>query len=610
VRRLSFRTLSLIGISVIMIIAFSIIVVYTSDSYTNSIRTKEIQYTELYLNEAMDGVDNLLKSLARVSRFALYDENLLIACKNYNRVSSAEKLAFQKVFQRKMEDIIYLREDVATVGFLDTEKRYAYSYSNLFDYQPLLLTIKNDEGKANILARTENVPAGVVLFGSFKAEVDASSLIKTPFNTYFYYAVRKLRTFYPYEDVGYVVVASPVSKFRDALSLGEDKVSNDLLLDDQNNIVYESSGAWLNKTLNDYSPTILQEISKSRNDFETSINGEKYLVSSLTSEYSGWKLISIRSYDTVFEASRNLTKTIIFSFIAALLAIILLIFCFVYMITWPLKQLTHRLGVTRLDNLNEEIKVTGSREFVILADAYNAMLHKINAMLESEYKTVIMERGYQISLLRAQIKPHFLYNTLDTIRMVAALNGDNETSDMILMLSDFFQKSIVNTAMVPLYVEFAQVKSYISLLKIRYDQIQAEFLLDEAVEKMQIPNFILQPLVENAILHDLKPKGYRGCISVRAEKSADNSCVITIANDGIGLSDKEIESLNQMLADDCRKKEMLRIDEGHIGLLNIGQRLYLSFGDCVKISFNTPPGGGLFIQIVISPDAYTEQEQE
>lgn len=607
--RIRFRTLALLGVSAILLFSFGLVMLLTVRSYMASVREQELQYTEAYLNNATREFNTFCERLERVTRFLFYDEALMKTLQTYNQLPISAQMEATATFENALTDVLYLREeDIVTIALLDAQEEPVYQLSSLhgFDVFPPLL--RNAEVKQVLLREVTKRSTGAIAYGYFSMEWVAGSYEhRFYFPTHFLFAARKIRTFYPREDVGYIIAAAPVSAF-DKLLAGESMTDRTLLLDPNHQITYDSAGGLEGKMLETYAPGLSALLVQGSN-FETYIGDVHTLVSHRESSVNGWTLVSLRDYDDVFWGSFNLSRANILIFTMAFLIIIVLISLYVYYITLPLKMLVKQLSKTHLDNLDEELAETGSWEFVQLARSYNKMLRKINAMLESEYKAVIRQREFQIALLRAQIKPHFLYNTLDAIRMVAVISNDREAADMILMLSEFFRSSIVDVPSLPLREEFSQVSSYISLLKIRHEEIRDEIFLDDTISHLLVPNFILQPLVENAINHGLKPNRYKGTIRVWAVPTPQGGCELAVADDGVGLSHAELEHLNTLLSPNAPQDEGSQDRSDHIGLINVWQRLYAFFGNRVRFELSTPPQGGLCVRIIILPEGPPDEDR-
>ena len=150
----------------------------------------------------------------------------------------------------------------------------------------------------------------------------------------------------------------------------------------------------------------------------------------------------------------------------------------------------------------------------------------------------LTEQKMSMLYLKSQVNPHFLYNTLDTIRIQAQLNGDKKVADLLMRLVDFFRLSVkVNRPMVALDDELELLEAYMELMCYRYPDLQCEYDIDPELGGMQVPNFILQPIVENSLLHGLKNKGYRGSVSIAARKVGDQLLEIQVRDTGSGFAE-------------------------------------------------------------------------
>ena len=131
----------------------------------------------------------------------------------------------------------------------------------------------------------------------------------------------------------------------------------------------------------------------------------------------------------------------------------------------------------------------------------------------------LTEQKLSMLYLKSQINPHFLYNTLDAIRIQAQLDGDKPVADLLMRLVDFFRLSVkVDRPMVTLDDELELLEAYLELMCVRYPELQCDYDVDPELGGAQVPNFILQPIVENSLLHGLKNKGYRGRVAIAARK--------------------------------------------------------------------------------------------
>lgn len=188
----------------------------------------------------------------------------------------------------------------------------------------------------------------------------------------------------------------------------------------------------------------------------------------------------------------------------------------------------------------------------------------------------LTEQKMSMLYLKSQVNPHFLYNTLDTIRIQAELDGNKRVSKLLMKLVDFFRLSVkVDQAMVTLDDELELLEAYMELMCYRYPKLVCSYDIDPELGGVMVPNFILQPLVENSLLHGLKNKGYQGELIITAHKS-DKNMEICIKDSGSGFTDERKSEIDKMLM--YYDRQEAKLDGNSIGILNVQKRIKLLCG--------------------------------
>ena len=189
----------------------------------------------------------------------------------------------------------------------------------------------------------------------------------------------------------------------------------------------------------------------------------------------------------------------------------------------------------------------------------------------------LVEQKMSMLYLKSQVNPHFLYNTLDTIRIQAQLNGDKTVADLLMRLVDFFRLSVkVDRPLVTLDDEMELLEAYMELMCCRYPDLNCEYDIDPDLGGARVPNFILQPIVENSLLHGLKNKGYRGGVEISAQKTAGSRMEICIRDTGSGFAEGKKAAIDEMLQ--SYAKQPPKLTGNSIGILNVQKRIKLLCG--------------------------------
>jgi two-component system sensor histidine kinase YesM len=198
-----------------------------------------------------------------------------------------------------------------------------------------------------------------------------------------------------------------------------------------------------------------------------------------------------------------------------------------------------------------------------------------NEMLVQLYQSEQEKKEMELRLVHEQIKPHFLYNTLDTIQWMAIDYGADNIVEMIEALSTYFRLGLgKGDPYIPLEQELYHVESYLHIQCVRYEEIlDYELQYDEELLSCNVIRFMLQPLVENAIYHSIKPLGDQKCtISIHAFKQGQNM-IITVENDGLGIPQTKVDQINQALLEDKQNSTATGF-----GLYSVNHRIRLACG--------------------------------
>lgn len=332
----------------------------------------------------------------------------------------------------------------------------------------------------------------------------------------------------------------------------------------------------------------------------TEYNGNLVLVSEL--DY-GMSLVALLDET---EASIRIRKVENYLWLCLALVSVAVLLCSVLIstgITRPIKTLSDTM---KMVNENQDIqiktKLPSSEEVASLYQSYNRMMFRISQLLDEAKLSGEREEAMRMKMLQAQINPHYLYNALDSISMVALLRGENEISEMITILSDSFRYSISDTDnLIELGDEISFIHNYVKFQEWRYEEkIFFEAELNESHLKIAIPKFIIQPLVENAIIHGMGDEDRAIHIKITA-KSTPETFVIYVIDDGAGC---DIKELNLHLASGGSERYALKF-----GLKNVNERIKLKFGDKYGLYYTDTPGGGTTAKITLPPaDATVRKE--
>jgi len=324
------------------------------------------------------------------------------------------------------------------------------------------------------------------------------------------------------------------------------------------------------------------------------------LIQSTVLEYTYYETKSMEQVRS--RVSLSLSKITLFSLISfAMLAAAALFLSFVIpnSIVRPIRHLNDVTNQVAKGDLAVRANVLQGAEVRKLGDSLNSMIEKIDILLQAVKNDETNLRVAELELLQAQINPHFLYNTLDTIIWLAESGEQSQVVEIVGSLSDFFRTSLNHgDGMFTLREEERHIRSYLQIQQVRYqDILEFEISIPDILKETLIPKITLQPIVENALYHGIKNRRRKGRIEVKAE-SCCQDVVISVEDNGIGMN---VDRLYQVVDSLKQAKEAAEEHKKHdsYGLFNVNERIRLKFGERYGLSILSEYGVGTCVSVKI-----------
>ncbi len=270
-------------------------------------------------------------------------------------------------------------------------------------------------------------------------------------------------------------------------------------------------------------------------------------------------------------------------------------------ITEPIVAMNSRVEQIGSGDLSPQTPVeTDDPSLALLSAGIEDMAAKLDRQIELNRQEQIKLRDIELSLIQAQINPHFLYNTLDAIVWLIEIGKNDQAEQMVTSLSSYFRSFLSDGRDIVTVAEEKQhIQSYLEIQQVRYrDIMEYEIDIDPSIEDTKLPKMTLQPLVENAIYHGLKPKRGKGKIIVTGTRENDN-IILKVSDTGLGMNDEELESL---------KTRVLNEDTTSFGLTSSYKRLKILYGEACTFNIVSKPQEGTSISIQIPGKADIDNE--
>ncbi|MNB95586.1 Sensor histidine kinase YpdA [compost metagenome] len=363
--------------------------------------------------------------------------------------------------------------------------------------------------------------------------------------------------------VAYFAVSSDV--FSNSLKKVSTNSNNQIiLLDNNGKIVMHPDARQIQKPFKS-----LSKLNAASGSFISTENGKRYLVAYQYLNQYGWWVVEKIPYSELIKDNKQIIKATVYVFLISLIIFTFILFFVSSAIVKPIKGLTKIMKNVRNGKLDSRSTYSREDEIGIMSHNFNYMLDRINMLFETIIEEQKMKRDAEFQALQSQINPHFLYNTLNTIRWMAIIKKEDNIKAVVDSLGRLLKNT---TSKMDPYIsvkdELNNLKDYVFIQMLRYkDKFEILYEIEEECLECKCIKFILQPIVENAIFHGIEPKDGRGTIWIQAEIHG-NELIFTIKDNGVGIPSNKIKAL---LSDDNKRFN-------GIGIKNINDRIKLEYG--------------------------------
>jgi two-component system sensor histidine kinase YesM len=538
--------------------------------------TKQMQ---INLDLLLDDYGNLSKAITK-SDIIQNDFKYAAGAKDLERFKTDDKIG-------KLLSSQAVSQDIDGISVMDLNGRYRMFIGNQivpreYSQTKLLNETVHNKGKVLWLPPHLNETEGV--FQTNEKVITLSTMIKDRWSA---------------NETGVIAISLKPESFKkifaglDILEKGEV-----FIVDPQGTFIYNRDKALWGEHFSDASLVTkiygkTDEVDQPFFDYE--MNGKKYLISFSRIQNNNWMVVSLIPYSYLMQKTDYILFFTICIILVFILIAIYISFSVSYSISNSINNLIRTFRIVEKGQFNIQVDQSGNDEIMRLNLMYQRMVLRLDHLINELYKTKLINKEVQITALKAQINPHFLYNTLETINSIAKIRKVKEISQMTKSLSSMFRYSIKGDQdFVTLGQEIENVKHYISILNIRHDnKVGFELNIAEELLDYKIPKLILQPLVENCVIHGIELKKEKGIIQIHAAVE-ENQLKLIVIDDGLGIP-PDIHALLQAQLDN--EEEMQDHLGKGIGLLNVKDRLKLYYNDKYHLMLESTLGEGTCITL-------------
>jgi len=526
------------------------------------------------IRENTKNIDFLLNDFSNFSNIILTNKNFIDLIKNKENAAHYEIESLIRGFFTSRDDI---------------EGIYIYSGQNNYSIGLGKTIVRNDEAEwYKDLLQSE----GEVKWINTRHET--MKTMSGDLDKYYFSLGRKLVDILTLEELGVLLIdvsEDILEKSYKAQIIADDVEA--FICDAKGNIISHTDKSQIGSNV-DSKPFLNNILSngQSYGKFLYKTRTQDLMVIYSTSSITGWKLIQVIPNSYLYREINKITSVFIIISIALTVFSFLIALFLSARLAKPIVNLMKTMEEAENGNLDVKINIKRVDEIGQLGLCFNNMISKIKSLVNKILEEERLKKEIELEALHAQINPHFLYNTLNSIKWMAKMQGAKNISSTVTALVKLLRISInLSHEMICLEDEIEYVKNYVLIQKVRFnEQFEVSYKIEENCRKCKIPKLILQPIVENSIVHGFKEEGgTRLNIEIKAY-SENGLLTIQIADDGSGI---EEDILNKIF----KTKNANKFSE--VGLNNVNERIKLYFGESFGIKITSEINKGTCVMIAL-----------
>lgn len=539
---------------------------------------------EAYLNSYLEEVDSIAKNVNYNYYLQDYLETVIKEEDDYVDSGIGKNMRSYEMSSQAFSDTLLSRADISSIMIFGKKKMLLNR--SMYTYQKVALDYSKLDWYAKAVAKPQDaIITGPNRHSFFDTDDEVISLS------------REVQSYENGTFRGVILINLNMNKITEICNSFQEKQENFIcIINDKGELVYEQQNgrerfAFDEKENRQELNTALGKTKESC--FRLNYRGEKYLITRTDMKTTGWTLVSMVPYKSVMAETMAISGVMILAVAITLIVTLLLLNRVLTGVVKPLKKLEKYMVQVNPDNMDQRMEILTDDEIGHLSMKFNQMMDRIRNLKEQVIEEQEDKRKYELQALQAQINPHFLYNTLDSIIWMAETNDSNIVA-ITEALAKLFRISLnKGNEEISLERELEHVKNYLIIQSMRYaDKFTYEISAEPGVERCRTIKLILQPIVENCIYHGIKKKRGTGKITIRAYRREQN-LIIEVSDDGCGMPE---EICRKILSDEIESEN---ISGSGIGVKNVNERIQLRFGKKYGLSYSSEEGVGTTVTYVL-----------
>ncbi|CAJ1311770.1 Histidine kinase [Paenibacillus nuruki] len=568
-----------------LLVAFSgliliVIAIISLNNYRLTVDAAE-QNSQVYIQEIMRQVNTNIQSyidnMENISLLALTNKDVTYYISSNSFISKSDSRPYEKRISDLFQNILYSRNDIASImvfgynGRTVSDRRITALNPNI---DPKQQSWYIDAQKMNGKSIVSPPHIQNVIRGEYRWVISLS---------------RELKSNDGITPEGIFVVdlnLSVIDEMCSQIYLG--KKGYVFIVDGTGNIIYHPQQQLLYSSL--ATEEIPQVLSTSSGQSFTVDDTKGKRIYSVQDTGLGWKIVGVTYSDDLIANKSSIQHSILLYALLGIGISIVISLLLSLHLTKPIKRLQRDMKQVELGNFHIQTSLEEDNEINQLGQSFNVMVNEIKHLMDETVQNSEQKRKAELLLLHAQINPHFLYNTLDSIIWMAEQEKHEEVVDMTSALAKMFRASITrDQELVSIRVEIEHIRQYLFIQKMRYrEQLDYVFDIPSHILHYKTVKILLQPFIENAIYHGIRSKTTPGIIYISAWQE-DEQLIFEVRDNGLGMSAERLAEVTQ--------GTVATNTQHGIGIGNVNERIQLYFGTTYGMTMTSVLGEGTIVTI-------------
>ena len=572
----SIRTSVIVAFATLIVFALATYLVISLRYTQSSVLENSTEYTSQLIGQVNSDIDSYISYMENISSIVANSSDVWDYLFDENQTEGRQEELRERITS-VFKTIMDTREDITNIALLPEHKKVLINegwdelnpYVEVGELSWYQEALENQGRTALSSSHVQNV-----IYGEYQWVVTLSrsitSVTKPDICGVFFV------------DLNY----DAISKLCEKISLGNKGYI--FVLDGNGSIVYHPQQQLIYSGMKQER---IAEVMESRESSFLTEDDRLYTIS--RSAKTGWIVVGVSYLSELMKGANKARNLYLIIALLLFAAALLLAYLLSDAITRPITALEKSMKEVEKGNFEHAaLEVCAENEVGRLSQSFNIMTEEIQNLMEQSRHEQRIKRKYELKALQAQINPHFLYNTLDSIIWMAEWGKTQEVVQMTSSLARLLRRSISNEReVVTVAEEVEYTQDYLTIQKMRYkDKLEYEILVDQEISQEGIVKLILQPLVENAIYHGIKYKEGKGMIRIRGFRQEDR-IVLQVEDDGSGMDEETLTHIFEKHTKDTKSNG--------VGLKNVNERLQLYYGTEYGLKYESKIGEGTTATVIL-----------